>query len=76
MKTADGSYAIQCLAADLTIKKVRKRILLNWYYHRADLTGYLLEMSDEFELIFIYKYERPEKPELIDWTGKNVSVIY
>ncbi len=53
-----------------------KRILLNWYYHRPDLTEYLLKLSDEFELIFIYKHTRPAEPELREWIDRHVSVIY
>ncbi len=53
-----------------------KRILLNWYYHRPDLTEYLLKLSDEFELVFIFKHERPCEREWKQWSGKNISVVY
>lgn len=53
-----------------------KRILFNWYYHRFDLTEYLLTLSDEFELVFIYKHTKPEITGFTEWKEKNVSVIY
>jgi hypothetical protein len=53
-----------------------KRILLNWYYFRPDLTNYLLEMTDEFELIFIFFHSPPKENNLAGITGKNVSIIY
>jgi hypothetical protein len=53
-----------------------KRILFNWYYYRPDLTDPLLTLADEFELVFIYKYAKPQEPEILAWRDKNVSVIY
>jgi len=52
-----------------------KRILLNWYYHRFDLTEYLLQFSEEFELVFIYKHVAAPEPEYLK-DLKNIEIVY
>jgi hypothetical protein len=52
-----------------------KRILVNWYYDRPDLTQHLLNLSDEAHIIFLAKHLR-EKSEENKFAGKNVSIAY
>jgi len=52
-----------------------KRILLNWYYHRFDLTEYLLQFTGEFKLIFLYKYAFSPEPHYLK-DRKNIEIVY
>src|SRR5690242_13495439 len=44
------------------------RILLNWYYHRPDLTRHLLELGRDHELFFIDRHA----PDGVDVPGATV----
>ncbi len=52
-----------------------KRVLLNWYYHRYDLTNYLLDFTDEMELVFLFHHSSEEAPGYLKGR-KNVSVVF
>ena len=47
-------------------------ILLNWDYHRLDLTEYLLDFSDEVNLVFLFDFQATEVP---DYMKKNISKV-
>lgn len=52
-----------------------RRVLLNWYYHRLDLTEYLLTFSEDMELVFLFKQFHEPEPRFIE-EGRNISAIY
>lgn len=52
-----------------------RKILLNWYYERPDLTGYLIDFSKKFELVFLYNHSFTPIPDYLD-SCKNISVVY
>lgn len=53
-----------------------KRILLNWYYHRYDLTDYLLGFAGELELVFLFRHFPDGKEPAYMRNRPGVSVIY
>lgn len=53
-----------------------KRILINWYYEREDLTKHLLELSSETQIVFIGKHFKPIQDERQKFSEKNLSIIY
>lgn len=52
-----------------------KKILFNWYYHRQDLTSYLLAFAKDAELVFLYRQFPDEVPGYLKGI-KNISFIY
>jgi hypothetical protein len=52
-----------------------KKILFNWYYHRQDLTGYLLEFARDAELVFLYRHFPDEVPGYLKGIN-NISFVY
>ena len=60
---------------ELKTKKVRRRVLINWYYSRFDLTEYLLKFGEEIEIVFLFKQLEEAEPDYIT-QNKNVSVVY
>ena len=52
-----------------------RKILLNWYYERSDLTDYLLDFSDKVELVFLYRQFSVVNPSYLD-RYKNISIVY
>lgn len=52
-----------------------KRILINWYYTRFDLTEYLLRFADEMEIIFLFKQVPETEPDYLKGK-KNISIVY
>src|SRR5437867_3314066 len=53
-----------------------KRILINWYYDRYDLTKHLLELSEQAQLVFIGKHSRPSVNEQEKFKESNISIVY
>lgn len=53
-----------------------KRILINWYYDRPDLTKHLLELANDAQLIFIGKHFRPLENEDKKFNNRNITVVY
>ena len=52
-----------------------KKILFNWYYHRQDLTSYLLSFAKDAELVFLYRQFPEEVPAYLKGIS-NISFIY
>src|SRR5688572_18848133 len=60
---------------ELRTKELRRRVLINWYYSRFDLTEYLLNFAEEIEIVFLFKQFKEEEPDYIT-QHKNISVVY
>ena len=51
------------------------RILFNWYYHRQDLTEYLLETFADHQLYFLFYAKEEQVPEYLH-KYSNVTIIF